>query len=40
MQELSMDEMNQINGGVLPLIVAIVAADAALISGMIGAGYW
>jgi lactobin A/cerein 7B family class IIb bacteriocin len=40
MCELSMNEVQEVNGGILPLIVAIVVADAGLIGGMISAGYW
>lgn len=40
MYELNANQIAHVNGGILPLVVAIVAADAALISGMIGAGYW
>ncbi len=40
MQELKSFELEQINGGAFPLILAVIAADVGLISAMKGAGYW
>lgn len=40
MKELHQDELDNINGGILPLVLAIVAADVGLISAMKSAGYW
>ncbi|QJR82401.1 class IIb bacteriocin, lactobin A/cerein 7B family [Alteromonas pelagimontana] len=40
MQELTLQELETVNGGILPLILGIAAADMGLISAMYGAGYW
>jgi lactobin A/cerein 7B family class IIb bacteriocin len=40
MSELNVNEIEQISGGILPLVVAIVMADLGLIGAMKGAGYW
>ncbi len=36
MVELNIFDLEQVDGGVLPLIVAVVVADAGLIAAMIG----
>jgi lactobin A/cerein 7B family class IIb bacteriocin len=36
MVELNTFDLEQVDGGVLPLIVAVVVADAGLIAAMIG----
>ncbi|WP_395344680.1 class IIb bacteriocin, lactobin A/cerein 7B family [Ningiella sp. W23] len=40
MQQLNTQELESVNGGVLPLIMAVVAADVGLAAAMYGAGYW
>lgn len=40
MYELNLNEIEQVDGAILPLVVAIVAADFALISAMQSRGYW
>jgi len=40
MKELNVNEIEQVNGGLLPLVLGIVAADVGLIGAMVGAGYW
>ena len=40
MRELSVNEVQEVNGCVLPLIVAIVCADAALIGVMVSMVDW
>ena len=40
MRELSVNEVEQVDGAILPVVVGIVVADAGLIAAMVGAGYW
>ena len=40
MRELSVNEVEQVDGAILPFVAAVVAVDAGLIAAMIGAGYW
>ncbi|MEG3765775.1 class IIb bacteriocin, lactobin A/cerein 7B family [Alteromonas sp. 14N.309.X.WAT.G.H12] len=40
MYELNPNECVQVNGGIIPLVLAVVAADISLIGSMVGAGYW
>jgi len=40
MRELSVNEAEQVDGGVLPLVIGVVMADVGLIAAMKGAGYW
>ncbi|QJR82402.1 class IIb bacteriocin, lactobin A/cerein 7B family [Alteromonas pelagimontana] len=38
--QLNASEIEQVNGGILPIIAAAVGLDAALTGFMISAGYW
>ena len=40
MRELNVNEINEVSGGVLPLVVAVIIADVGLIGVMIGSGLW
>lgn len=40
MRELNVNEIEQVNGGILPLIIAVVIADASLIGIMVSSGLW
>lgn len=40
MRELNVNEIEQVNGGILPFIAAIIIADTGLIGAMISKGYW
>lgn len=36
MRELNVKEIKEVNGGVLPFVIAVVSADLVLIGAMIG----
>lgn len=40
MRELNVVEIEQVDGAILPVVVAIVVADVGLIGTMVSSGYW
>lgn len=40
MRELNSSEIQEVNGGIFPLLLAVVACDLGLIGAMYKAGLW